>query len=102
MATYAIRADAIYTEAETVELALAVIKDGEVLTSASNATAELRQLNGTLLDSFTSEAAPDTQGIFSFEAVTRTLAPGSMYYIKVTALDGTVELSDVIFIKRFN
>lgn len=99
MSAYNIEAGVLYADTE-VQLAISLIKDGAVLTTATLANAAIYSLDGTLLDSFDQIAAPDAQGNFTFANIERQLASPAMYYIKVSIKDGVTTLSRIIYPKN--
>ncbi len=101
---YIVGADAIYANGK-IDLSAALVKNGQVLASASNARADLYTLAGVLVDSLTTVALPDDQGVFRFPQLTRTLSANTMYYAVVTiedALTGGTDRSAAVFLKRFS
>lgn len=101
---YTVVADAIYTNGK-IDLSAALLLNGAVDTSVSNARASLYTLAGVLVDSFTTVALPDDQGIFRFPQLTRTLSAQTMYYAIVTIEDSTTggtDRSAAAFLKRYS
>lgn len=99
MATYNIRAGVLFVNG-SLKLSACLQKDGAVLASAANATAALYNTDGTLVNSFSTVASPDSQGVFTFSPLTVSLGNPLMYYLRLTIADGGTTCSDVIFPKN--
>ena len=94
-----VRADTIYSDGK-INLLASLEVDGVVFSSATNARAALYTADGTLLDTFTTTASPDSQGEFKFPSLTRTLAQGSIYYATVVIDHSGTDRSANIKIKH--
>ncbi len=101
MSVYNLHGSAQYN-GSTLSLAFHVDKDGVRLTTSTIGTADVRQLDGTLIGAFSTIATPNTYGIFKFVPITASLASNTLYAITISAVDDTTAVrSDVIYIPIF-
>lgn len=102
MAQYVARGSAIYN-GSILSLLAWVEKDGVRLPTATNAVAELRQANGTLISTFTTVAAPNSYGVFAFSGISASLSVNTQYTITLAITDdGATVRSTIVPVLSFN
>lgn len=102
MAQYVLKGSAVYN-GSSLSLVTHIEKDGVRLTTATLGTAELRQLDGTLVSSLTGVSSAGTYGQFKFPALTVSLATNTMYLVTTQVTDDAATVrSTILYVIVFN